>query len=549
MSDLGQYKVAWFPRDLIAGLSVAAVQVPTAIAYAQLAGFSTEVGLYASIFPIIVYAFLGSSRQLVLGPDAATCAMVASLISPLANGDPVKYVALSSALSITAGIFMLLGGMTGLGFIVNFFARPILIGFLNGIGVSIIAGQLGKFLGVIVNHHDFIPSVLELTTKIPATHALTALVGAATILLLVLLNRLAPKAPSSLIALAAATACLYFFGGSNNGVNLIGAVPTGLPHLHLPQLGYHAAQHIFVGAIGLVIVSFTSGMLTCRSFAARSGQTIDANREMLAIGAANLAAGFSGSFAVTGADSRTAVNVASGNKTQLSSVISALSVACVAAFLAAPLGLVPISALAAVLIFSAIKLLDFSSYNELRHIDRNEFRLSILTTVGVLTMGVLPGVAIAVLLALISILLRIYNPRDTILGQVPDMDGYNDVELSPDSKTIPGVLIWRFEAPLVFFNADRFKARVKELSSDDSLKWFVISLESISQTDATGVKAMEEVARELKVKGIKLLLARPKSYMRHLRENTGLSEHVAREDVFPTIRAAIDATEHTESKS
>lgn len=543
LNDLKGYKPSWFPLDLIAGLSVAAVQVPTAIAYAQLAGFSPEIGLYASILPVIIYAFLGTSRQLVVGPDAATCTMVAALMTPLAAGDQSRYLVLSAGLSLIAGVLMIIGGLCKVGFIVNFFSRPILVGFLNGIAASIIVGQLGKLLGIKVEAHDFFPTLFHVITSIPQTHMTTMIVGAATLVLLVLLKRFAPRAPSSLIALAAASTALLYLGGPSSGVALVGSIPSGLPSLGLPEFNYHAGQGIVVSAIGLVIVSFTSGMLTARSFAARAGQTIDANQEMWALGAANLAAGFSGAFAITGADSRTAVNSASGSKTQLSAVFAALATAAVAAWLSGPLAFLPITALAAVLIFSAISLLDFASYKELKQVSRMEFNLSLLTTAGVLTLGVLPGVAVAILLALIVILFRIYNPDDSILGEVPGLDGFNDITLSPISKSIPNVVIWRFEGPLVFFNADRFKARVREVlaAQQPRVRWFVFSMESISQLDATGLKALEELCLELKREEIEVLIARPKSYMRKLRKDTPLSEHLSSGNVFPTIRAALDS--------
>lgn len=543
LTDLKSYKPAWLPADIVAGLSVAAVQVPTAIAYAQLAGFSPEIGLYASILPVIVYAFLGTSRQLVVGPDAATCTMVAALMMPLAAGDPSKYLSLSAGLSLIAGVLMIIGGACKVGFIVNFFSRPILVGFLNGIAVSIIVGQLGKFLGVKLDHHDFFPSLCEVATELTQTHMPTLMVGAATMVLLFLLKRFAPKAPSSLIALAAATVGLIYLGGPSPGVAQVGSIPAGLPSLWLPQFNYHAGQGIVVSAIGLVIVSFTSGMLTARSFAARAGQTIDANQEMWALGAANLAAGFSGAFAITGADSRTAVNSSSGSKTQLSAVFAALATAAVAAWFSGPLALLPISALAAVLIFSAISLLDFASYKELKQVDKIEFNLSLLTTAGVLALGVLPGVAVAILLALLVILFRIYKSDDTILGVVPGLDGYNDLALSPDAKPVADVVIWRFEGPLVFFNADHFKARVKLVISNQQSRprWLVISMESVSQLDATGLKALEELCLELRKDETEVLIARPKTFMRSLRKDTHLAEHLDAESVFPTVGAAMAA--------
>lgn len=374
---------------------------------------------------------------------------------------------------------------------------------------------------------------------------MTLAVGAGTMVMIVMTKRLVPNAPYSLIALTAATAVTVNLLGVDSGVKLVGHVPGGLPTFAIPQMGYHAGQGLFVSALGLVIVSFTSGMLTARSFAARAGQSIDANREMWALGTANLASGLSGGFAITGADSRTAVNVGNKNQTQLSSVISAIATACVVLFLAAPLGLLPLSALAAVLIYSAVHLIDVSSYKELQRIDPFEFRLSMITTGGVLLVGVLPGVAVAIAMALLVILIRIYKPADVTLGTVPGMDGYNDVGLSTESTTEPNVVVWRFEGPLVFFNCDYFKTRVRQVveESQNKPKWFVMSLEAISQMDATGVKTLEELHSELEGNGITLLFARPKTYMLKFKGDAiGLGRRLNENSVFATIGAAVEFT-------
>ncbi len=542
LSDLRHYTPSWLGSDLAAGLSVAAVQVPTAVAYAELAGFSPEIGLYASILPTMVYAIFGSSRQLVVGPDAATCALVASLIAPLAAGSATHYVALASALSIIAGILMLIGGAVGMGFIVNFFARPILIGFLNGIAASIIVGQMGKLFGIKINESDFIPTLYSLLSRIRETNLWALGVGLGTLVCLILLKRFVPRAPAALIAIVAAAVGLLLIGGTSHGVTLVGKLPAGLPHIAMPSASYQAGQGLFVSAIGLVIVTFTSGMLTARSFAARTNSSLEANREMWAFGAANLASGLSGAFSVTGADSRTAVNFTSNNKTQLSSIVSALATAAVAAFLTKPLSFVPQPALAAILIFSAYHLLNFSSALALRRIDILEFRLCLLTTFGVIAFGVLPGVAIAIMFALIVVLTRIYKPADAILGQVPGLDDFNDITLSPQSKTLPNVIVWRFEGPLVFFNADYFKTRAMEaLRSCPSPQWFILSMEAVSQMDATGLQVLTEFKQELKVLGIDLLLARPKNYMLKFRQAAEINERFRKSEVFPTIRAALDS--------
>jgi len=549
LRDLRQYRPEWLSHDLIAGLSVAAVQVPTAIAYANLAGFPPEVGLYASMLPVLIYALFGSSRQLVVGPDAATCAMIAALLLPLAHGNLAHYLQLSAALAIMAGLLMLIGGMTRMGFIVNFFARPILIGFLNGVALSIIAGQLGKLVGITVLNRDFAPSLIELVERLGETHGFSLATGLSTLMLLILVRRFAPRAPAALVALLAAGLAVFLLGFDGEGVKLVGAVPSGLPAFSLPNLGYEGAQKIFMDAVGLVIVTFTSGMLTARSFATRNGYAINADQEMRAIGLSNIASGFFGGFAVTGADSRTAVNDASGGKTQLVSVVAALATAVVALFLAEPLGHLPIAALAAVLIYSAWGLLDFAAYRYLRKIDRFEFHLSLGTTVGVMVIGVLPGVVLAILLALLNVLVKIYRPADTLLGKVPGMESFHDLSLSPDSEPVPGMIIYRFEAPLLFFNADYFKARVLELvdRAQPRPRWFVLSAEAISQLDSTGAMALDELHGELQARGVQLVIARPKQYMRRYGQASGLGDRIGMENIFFSIRSAVAAIQQRDA--
>ncbi|SDY09031.1 SulP family inorganic anion transporter [Nitrosomonas sp. Nm33] len=542
LRDLRQYRKEWLTRDVVAGFSVTAVQVPTAIAYANLAGFPPEVGLYASILPLLVYALLGSSRQLVLGPDAATCAMIAALLLPMAGGDLEYYLKLSAALAIMAGLLMVFGGMARMGFIVNFFSRPILIGYLNGIALSIIAGQLGKLFGVAVVNRDFGPSLLELAGRLGKTHGYSLGVGLATLALLILTRRYAPRAPAALIALLVASLIVFLIGLDTRAVKLVGEVPSGLPSFVLPGLGYEGVQTIFMSAIGLVIVCFTSGMLTARSFAARNGYGINADQEMRAFGLANIASGLCGGFAITGADSRTAVNDASGGKTQLVSVVAALTTAGVVLFLTQPLGHLPVPALAAVLIFSAWGLLDVVGMRRLHTIDHFEFGLSLLTMVGVLIIGVLPGVVIAILLALLHVLIKIYRPADTLLGIVPGMEGYNDLSLSEDARPVPGMIIYRFDAPLLFFNADYFKARILSLVDDAESKprWFVLNTESISQMDITGTQAIDDLITELQSRGVHLVVARPKLYMRKYSQPMGLGKKIGAENIFFSVHSAVE---------
>jgi high affinity sulfate transporter 1 len=551
LGDLRSYRREWLSRDVIAGLSVAAVQVPTAIAYANMAGFPPQVGLYASMLPVLIYALFGSSRQLIVGPDAATCALIAAALLPLAQNDVSQYIKLSAALSIMAGALMVIGGIAGLGFIVNFFARPILTGFLTGIAISIITGQLGKLVGITIINPDFGPSLVELIKRVGETNSYSLGVGLGTLVLLIVMKRLIPRAPLSLIALLVAGVGVFFLGWVQEGVKLVGAVPSGLPKLAVPGVGYTAVQNIFMDAAGLVIVSFTSGMLTARSFATRNRYGIDADREMRAIGLANIASGLTGGFAISGADSRTAVNDASGGKTRLVSVIAALATAAVVLFLSEPLSQLPLAALAAVLIFSAWGLLDLTGLRHLRTTDRFEYFLSLLTMLGVLIVGVLPGVVFAIVLALLHVLAKIYRPAETILGMLPNMPGYNDVKRSDEATQIPGVIICRFEAPLLFFNAERFKHRLL-LLVDKAVprpRWFVLSAEAITQLDTTGAAAVDELYLELKSRNVQLIIARPKLYMHRYGKPLKLGEKIGLENIFLTIESAVESIQLRDPQS
>jgi high affinity sulfate transporter 1 len=544
LRDLRQYRKEWLTHDVIAGLSVTAVQVPTAIAYASLVGLPPEVGLYACILPVLVYALFGSSRQLVLGPDAATCAMIAAVLLPMAGGDLDYYLKLSALMAIASGLLMFIGGMARMGFIVNFFSRPILIGFLNGIALSIIVGQLGKLLGITMVNRDFGPSMLELAERLGEMNDYSLGVGLVTLMLLILTARYAPRLPAALIALLIPGLAVFLMGLDAHAVKLVGEVPSGLPSFALPGLGYEGAQSIFMSSLGLVIIIFTGGVLTARSFAMRNGYSINADQEMRAIGFANITSGLSGGFAVTGADSRTAVNDASGGKTQLVSVISALATAGILLFLTQPLGYLPIPALAAVLIFSAWGLLDVDGIRRLRSIDRFEYKLSVLTTIGVLVIGVLPGVVFAIALALSNVLLKIYKPKDTLLGIVPGLKGYNDLRISKHAQPVPGMIIYRFDAPLLFFNADYFKTRILSLVDDTAEpkpRWLVLNVESISQLDSTGAQAISELIDELQNRGVCLVVARPKLYMRKYGQSMNLGKKIGADNMFYSVHSAVAA--------
>ncbi|HEX7234014.1 MAG TPA: SulP family inorganic anion transporter, partial [Nitrosospira sp.] len=382
------YRIDWLRPDFVAGMSVAAIQIPTAIAYAQLAGFGPEVGLYASMLPLVAYALFGSSRQLIVGPDAATCAIVAAVLVPLAAGDPGKYALFSAILGLLVGGLCILGGITRLGFLADFLSRPVLTGLMNGIALSIIVGQLGKVLGFSAEAHRFSLIILEFASRLRETHLPTLALGGGILALILLLGKKAPRVPGPLAGIVLGALAVNLLNLGAYDLKLVGSVPAGLPSLSLPAAGLDEIEALLSAALGIAVVSFCSAVLTARIFAVKNHYVIDANRDLVALGAANVMTGLSHGFVISGADSRTAVNDLVGGKTQITSLVAAACTALVLLFLTAPLAFVPVAALGAVLLTAGFKLLDFQSLRKVYFLSRFEFWHSILTTVAVIALGI-----------------------------------------------------------------------------------------------------------------------------------------------------------------
>jgi high affinity sulfate transporter 1 len=543
LAALARYDRAWLRSDLLAGTSVAAVAVPIAIAYSQLAGVPPAHGLYASILPLVAYAILGTSRQLILAPDAATCAVVATIVAPLAAENPQQIIPLTMVLTIVTGVFCIVAGIARLGFLTNFLARPILTGYLNGIALSIISGQLGRLFGFSLSPVGFFRLLVQFFAKLGETHGLTLAIGLGTFALLRLLKHLAPKIPSPLVAVALGIAASFFFQLGEHGVAVLGSIPSGLPPLMIPKIGMGHLEPLVLGAAGLALISFNSGMVTARSFAVKNHYEIDSNKEFIALGVADLGAGLMQGFAVSGADSRTAVNDSVGGKSQLTSLVAAGLLVLVLLFLTGPLALLPITVLAAVLINAALGLFDLTSLVKLRRFSLIEFRVSILATLGVITLGVLPGVVIAVGMAMLLVLIRASSPRDAVLGRIPGVDGFQDIKDHPQAETIPGLMIYRFDSALLFFNSDCFKSRIRVhiKAAAAPPRTFLLDAESMPFMDSTGAASLEEVVGELSGQGISFAVARPNDRVRLVLERTGLKQKIGAGNLFPRIESAVAA--------
>ncbi len=530
--------------DLLAGVAVAAVEIPTALAYAELAGFPPVVGLYASILPLIPYAIVGSSPQLIVGPDAATCALVAAALEPLANGNPHHYLDLSITLSILVGALCIVGGLLRLGAISNFLSRPVLVGFLNGMALTIVSGQLGKLCGFAVRTDTgFFLRITDFVSKLPRTHFPTLIVGTFTLVLIYLMGKLIPRLPSALVGVCGGIAMMALLDLEKWAVTTLGAVPAGFLWPHLPASFISDAVQLLPDAAGIVLICFCGSMVTAKSFAVKNGYEVAADREFIALGLANITSGLSSGFAIAGTDSRTAINDITGGRSQVSGLAAALVMGLVLTFFTGPLAYIPTASLGAVLVLAGASLFDFESVWKIRDISRSEFALSLIATLGVATIGVLPGIAITVILSLILLIRRASSPYDAILGQVPGVDGFTDISEYPDAQTIPGLLVYRFDAALLFFNADYFKKRVREVIalSVHSLHLFVFDMEAINVIDMTGLEALEEIRSELATKGIALSVARAKIQIREKLSRSGFEERFGVANFHPSVRSAVQS--------
>lgn len=548
---LTQYDGRWLPRDLVAGLSVAAVALPVGIAYADLAGVPAIIGIYSAIFPLLAYALFGSSRQLIIGPDAATCLMVAAALAPHANGDAQRYLMLLPALTLATGIVYLAAGAGRLGFIATFLSQPILVGYLNGIALIIVVGQLARLLGYPSETHQFVPQLREFVEHLDRGNVPTAWLGVSEVVGLLILRRVTPTLPAPLLGVISGIAAVAIFDLQARGVAVTGSLPEGLPTPQLPAVELDIYLSLLHDAAAIMLVSFASGMLTAKSFAQRNHYAVDANQELVAFGLANLLSGLVHGFPITGADSRTAVNNALGGKSQLVSIAAATAMLLVLLYVRGPLALVPTAALAAVVLVSALAMFDVAGLLLLSRMSWREGLLSVGTTLGVLILGVVPGVALAIALSLAWLLMAASRPTVSVLGRVAGIDGFHSIADYPDASTIPGVLIFRFEASLLFFNIDYFSDCLRSAiaASPTAVSWIIIDASSVARVDATALQHLSALQRELSPQGITLGIAGGKMSLRKPFNDPWVRSWVRDSGIarFATLGAATSAFEQTQT--
>lgn len=538
------YQRAWLLADLRAGLSVAAVALPVAIAYAELAGVGAVVGLYSCILPMLIYALFGTSRQLIVGPDAATCAVIAAVVTPLAAGDATRHWQLVMTMTAMTGIWCLVASRFKLGVLADFLSRPILLGLLNGVAITIMVGQLSSIFGFTFDESELIERIAATPNYLSLLHWPTLGVSLLTLVLMLACRRLRPQWPSSLLVLALAAALLWGLGPERSGIAVVGAISGGIPEFQLPEFPPGLMRELVLPALNLAMVSFVSMMLTARSFAAKNGYDIDADKEFRALGMANLASAFSQGFAISGADSRTAVNDANGGKSQLVSIVAATVIALVTFLLTSPLQYIPTAALGIVLVMASWSLIDLRGQWALRQSDSAAFWLAWITFVSVLFMGVIPGITLAVLLGLFQFLRNVMRPTDQLMGMneegVVHTLGHNE-----EVKAVTGVLIYRFNSPLTYFNASYFKRRVLMLINGEQAQPNCLIIDAVScftHQDISVMSMVGELHKELRRRGIHMVMAGRRGQVSHWLQQAGIRVGEEGILVYPDLYQALRMT-------
>ncbi len=537
------YQPSWLRGDLVAGLTVAAYLVPQVMAYATVADLPPVEGLWAALPALLAYLALGSSRSVSMGPEATTALMTAIAIGPLAAGEPGRYAALASSLALLTGVMSVAAGLLRLGFVADLLSGPVLVGYMAGVALIMIAGRLGRVTGVPVTGHEAADQVRSFVSGIGQIHPGTVAVAAAVLAFLYVIRALSPLAPGTLLAMTAATVAVAVAGPAS-GISVVGPVPSGLPAPALPDLHPHDLRELLLPAFSMLIVACSDDVLTARSFA-RRGEQVRANQELLALGAANAAAGLLRGFPVSTSATRTALGLAAGSRSQLYSLVTAASVVAVLLSLGPVLAHFPAPALGAIVIYAALRLIDIRTFRRLFAFRRRESLLALAACAGVLAFNILFGVLLAIGFSAADLLFRVARPHAAILGRVPGLAGMHNVEDYPASQTIPGLVVYRYDAPLFFANADDFRRRALAAADQHGhpVRWFVLNVEANVEVDFTGLEAVDAVRQELAAAGTVFALARVKQDLLARLESFGLAAKIGPHRLYPTLPTAVAAYE------
>ena len=542
------YRREWFSADLLAGVSVCVVMIPSVIAYAGLMGLPPQHGLYAALVPLLVYPFFGSSRQVIVGPDIAISLLIASAIVPLAGGDPAHAAALAATVAVLSGLLLLLGARAKMGAIADFLSKPVLVGYMTGAALILVASQLDKLFGIRLEHNDFFPRLAELAGKLRQAHAPTLIFGLGLLVVIVGLRRVAPKIPPALVVVAAAIAASRLLGLEGRHVAVVGEFPRGLPSFAFPTADWKDIHTLLPAAIGIALLTYTEGILLARAFAAKNGYEVNPNQELMALGTADVCTGLFQGFSVTGSQARTTINDSAGGKTQVASLVAAVTLILFLIFLTPLIARLPVVALAALLICGGFTLVEFDVMVRIYRFYPRSAMLAALTTLGVLAVGVVLGILVGVALSLLALIERISNPPDAVLRIVPG-EGFHDLGDTSTGETIPGFIAFRFYAPLLFSNASHFVERVRQLvaASPTPVRWFLVDAQAITDIDITAAEALRALNKELHQQGIALKFAHTNRPLRLILERIGFTSEIGRESIFHAVHEAAAAFQAAKS--
>jgi sulfate permease, SulP family len=540
--NLRGYRGGTLRRDLLAGVTVAALALPASLAYAEIAGLSPVIGLYALLLPAVAYALFGSSRQVIVGPDGSIAALVGAAVIPLV-ADPEQRASLAALLALLVGAVFLGAWAARLGWIADYLSRPVLIGYLHGVAAVLIIGQLDKLLGLSMSAQTPPAQLIEIAREITELSWITLAVGLASLAALLLVGWLLPKIPGPLIVVVLAIVVSAVAGLASMGVAEVGQIPAGLPSLEVPDFRLRDILTLLPAAVGIFFVAFTSEILTARSVAGRHGQHVHANTELAALGAVNLAAGISQGFPVGASSSRTSVNDQMGARSQLAGLLAVAVIMLVLLFLTGPIQYLPEATLGAVIVTAALGMIDLEAWRGLARVSRVEVSIAAITMAGVITVGVLRALLLAVALSVVDAVRRSARPHDAVLGWVERLDRYADVRLHPSAKITPGVLVYRLDDRLFFANAHYVKGRIREAiaGAPAPVHWLVFDAEALNHVDATGVRTLTDLIDSLRKESITFVFARLHSYMREHLTEARVVDLVGEDHLYPTVHAAVQS--------
>jgi len=542
---LRRYELSWLRQDIVAGLVMTTMLVPVGIAYAQASGLPGITGLYATIVPLLAYAVFGPSRIFVLGPDSALAAVILAVVLPLAAGDPQRAIGVGGAMAIVSGIVCGAAGLARLGFIPELLSKPIRYGYMNGIALTVMLSQIPKLLGFSVSAEGPMRQAWAIGEQVRAGRInVTALaIGGAALVLILVLKRW-PRVPGLLVAVGAATIVVAVFDlAARTGISVLGPLPHGLPQPRLPLVSFDSLRPIVTGGIAVALVSFADTSVLSRTYAARLRTPVDPNQEMVGLGIANLATAFFQGFPISSSSSRTPVAEAAGARTQLTGVVGALAIALLLLFAPTLLQDLPNTALAAIVISSAIGLFEVADLRRIYRIQRWEFWLSMTCFAGVAIFGAIPGIVMAIVIAVIEFLWDGWRPHSAVLGQVDHLKGYHDIGRYPGARLIPGLVLFRWDAPLFFANAEFFHDRVLAAiaSSPTPVQWLVVAAEPVTSIDVTSADALCELDATLRAAGIQICFAEMKDPVKEKLQRLGVMACFGERPMFATIEEAVTA--------